>query len=69
MKYGNGDLYDGDFIGGKRCGEGIMIFSNGERYEGMFMDDLFNGKGKLIQNNVLIEGYWKLGMPIEEISD
>lgn len=42
------EIYDGDFVANKKCGEGILILGN-TRYEGIFMDDKFL-KGDRIDN-------------------
>ncbi len=41
----NGDHYEGEFVDGKRCGIGKVIFGNGNQYEGQFVDDKLQGKG------------------------
>jgi hypothetical protein len=35
MTYSDGSIYSGDFIEGKKCGEGLMLFSDGSKYEGI----------------------------------
>ena len=58
----NGDYYDGEFVNGKREGEGKLIYANGNHYEGTFLGGLPNGRGKLIQtDNDIYEGEWKNG--------
>ena len=58
----NGDYYDGEFVNGKKEGEGKLIYANGNQYEGTFLGGLPNGKGKLIQtDNDIYEGEWKNG--------
>ena len=57
-----GEYYDGEFVNGKREGEGKLIYANGNQYEGTFLSGLPNGKGKLIQtDNDIYEGEWKNG--------
>ena len=46
-----GEYYDGEFVNGKREGEGKLIYANGNQYEGTFLSGLPNGKGKLIQTD------------------
>ena len=36
----NGDYYDGEFVNGKREGEGKLIYANGNHYEGTFLGGL-----------------------------
>ena len=46
-KYGDGSVYDGDWINGQRHGFGKYTFSNDAIYEGNWQDDKMHGKGKL----------------------
>ena len=58
----NGDYYEGEFLNGKREGEGKLIYANGNQYEGFFSAGWPNGKGKLVQmDNDIYEGEWKNG--------
>ena len=58
----NGDYYDGEFVNGKKEGEGKLIYANGNQYEGSFLAGFPNGHGKLIQtDNDIYEGEWKNG--------
>ena len=58
----NGDYYDGEFVNGKKEGEGKLIYLNGNEYEGSFAGGYQNGKGKIIQiDGEAYEGYWKNG--------
>ena len=45
--YANGDTYEGDFVNGKRKGQGTSTSEYGEVYTGQFANDKYNGKGKL----------------------
>ena len=45
-KNGKGNVYVGDFSGGKRCGYGNLE-TNKFYYEGQFFNDKLNGKGKI----------------------
>lgn len=48
MEYANGNIYEGDFIRGRRQGYGIMTFKkNGNTYEGSWYMDKPNGHGKM----------------------
>ena len=42
-----GDCYEGNFVQGKRSGEGKLILSSGRIYEGQFVENSPNGQGKL----------------------
>ena len=48
MKFGNGDLYNGDFQEGLFNGHGVYYFSNGTCYEGNWKDDLMHGQGTIV---------------------
>ena len=44
--FANGDVYEGDFVGGHRTGKGKLTFANGDIYEGDFVFGQRTGKGK-----------------------
>jgi hypothetical protein len=53
------DHYDGDFVDGHMCGQGIMRFKNGDVYEGAWVDDEPNGHGVMrYGNGDSYEGDW-----------
>ncbi len=37
--------YEGDFLGGRLHGRGVMTLADGEQYEGDYRDDQQNGRG------------------------
>lgn len=43
--FGDKGTYTGDLVGGKRHGQGKMVYDSGNTYEGGFVDDKFDGKG------------------------
>lgn len=45
MSYANGDTYKGNFVDGRKEGNGVYIDSNGNTYEGNFVKNLKHGKG------------------------
>ena len=45
IKSPSGYEYVGDFLDGKRHGQGAYTYLNGDRYVGQFKDDKFNGQG------------------------
>ena len=48
MYYSNGNIkYDGNFINGKREGNGKYIYEDEDYYIGQWANGLRNGKGKL----------------------
>lgn len=34
MTYLDGSIYSGDFVDGKRSGEGLILYPDGSKYEG-----------------------------------
>ena len=57
-------VYVGEYEKGLKHGEGKLEFYNQSRYVGQFMDDLFNGKGRLIssEGRVVYDGEWRNGL-------
>jgi hypothetical protein len=61
-----GEVYIGDFVGGKRHGKGKLIFTtSGDVYEGDWQHDKMNGKGKYIyaDSGKVFEGEYVEGAP------
>ena len=52
MRYKNGDIYNGGWQAGQRCGHGKCSFKTGEEYVGEWRCDERMGKGKC----VLVDG-------------
>ena len=44
--YTNGDKYEGDFLKGRRHGQGVLTYANGDKYEGEWDTNLKSGIGK-----------------------
>ncbi|CAD8053370.1 unnamed protein product [Paramecium primaurelia] len=64
---GNGwSYYEGQFVGGKMQGQGMLILSNGEKYIGEFDDGMIHGDGEFttLQNEV-IKGNWDQGYLVQ----
>ena len=61
--YQNNDIYEGDFLDGKREGRGIYrYFEKGDKYEGQWEDNARHGIGKMVYNNIgEYHGYWENG--------
>ena len=60
--YDNGDIYEGQFSGGLRHGNGKYTFVNGDVYEGEFVFNNKDGIGKLTyKDKGTYYGYWKEG--------
>lgn len=44
----NGDVFEGEYVKGKREGYGIYMFPDGEKYEGQWFQDQQHGKVSII---------------------
>ena len=52
--------YEGDFLNGKKEGEGIIYYNNGDKYDGEWVNDNAEGKGIYYQKNGdIYVGEWK----------
>lgn len=49
--YNNGDVYEGQFIKGERCGTGSYWFNKIYKYTGEWKHNCFWGEGKLYKND------------------
>lgn len=59
MLYANGNIYEGDFVNGKREGLGTSTFTNRATYTGQYSKGLFHGKGKYnYPDGGVYEGNW-----------
>ena len=55
--------YDGNWVNGKKHGQGVMYWRNFDRYEGNWKDDLEDGEGICTNvNGNKYEGQWKNGV-------
>lgn len=64
LNYYNGDVYTGDFSGGKRNGSGKTVFKAGGSYDGEYKNDSMSGAGKMIYaNGDIIEGEFENNLP------
>ena len=62
MKYKNGDIYNGDWVAGKRHGEGTYNWEDGDYYEGDWVKNMAQGNGVSMMGDVFYEGEYNLGM-------
>lgn len=64
ITWGNGDIYEGTFVRGKRHGKGLFIWANGQRHDGDWLDDIPTGQAKVIYaNGNRYEGAVRDGLP------
>jgi hypothetical protein len=62
MIFPSGDVYDGEFGGGRRNGQGVFTFHDGTRYTGQFKNDDYNGHGKMtFPNSDVYDGEFRDG--------
>lgn len=55
----NLSTYEGEFVNGKRQGQGVIIWKSGSRYEGAWIDDMREGQGKMFwANGERFDGEW-----------
>ena len=47
----NGEIYEGDFVNDKFCGEGNYFWPDGVRYEGQWQDGQKKGNGTMTYAN------------------
>ena len=45
QEYVNGDIYDGEWVDGKREGRGVYVYKNGNKYVGEFVAGMREGFG------------------------
>lgn len=62
-RFGNHDVYVGQYCRGKRCGLGKMHFANNDLYVGTWDNDQFHGRGKyfLHSRGMALEGNFENG--------
>lgn len=64
LNYYNGDIYTGEFSGGKRNGKGKTTFKAGGSYDGEYANDVMSGNGVMIYaNGDVISGEFKNNLP------
>lgn len=62
----NGDIYQGQYVNGKRTGYGIYTFETGEVYKGNWKDNFRHGEGTLYnkKGKVVSNGPWVQDEPV-----
>jgi len=53
------DYYEGTFVKGLPSGKGLYRWKDGSYYDGEWENGKKEGKGKLVQNDSGMSGYWK----------
>ncbi|KAF0699416.1 Aste57867_10024 [Aphanomyces stellatus] len=48
LRFANGDMYDGEWVDGKRQGRGTFVYADGSRFTGEMVENLFHGFGSLV---------------------
>ena len=62
-----GSTYEGQKIGTRPHGEGVLRYRNGTEYHGSFQNGKFEGKGRLVfPSGTYIEGQWAAGELVEQ---
>lgn len=66
--YGDGSVYEGDFINGEGQGQGICTYANGDKYIGGWKNHAPHGKGTMhfAQGNVYA-AMWDNGIPTQKL--
>ena len=61
--YENGNVYEGKWKNGMKCGKGRLTYPNGDYFEGIWKDDKMK-YGKLVYGLYTFVSSWKNDMPI-----
>ena len=62
QKYSDGSDYNGNYLEGKREGQGIYTFDNGDYYDGQWKNDLMSGEGVYyFSDGATLSGVFKKG--------
>lgn len=62
ITYVNKDVYEGNFLNGKKHGQGTYHYKTGGKYKGEWIEDKKSGYGIMeFANKDKYEGYWLKG--------
>ena len=62
--FGNGDIYKGDFLNGKKHGQGLLTTRSDRTYNGGWENDVPHGYGEnTFPNGKIYKGEYKQGKP------
>jgi hypothetical protein len=65
---GKEKIYDGDFVNGKKEGEGTLLMTDGRKYKGKWLNGKQHGLGEIVlQNGDIKKGEWYQGERIKWI--
>jgi hypothetical protein len=63
MTYPNGDVYNGNWVDGRKQGKGELVCKTGDSYIGEWFEDVPQGLGEMYFNNGLVyNGNWENGL-------
>lgn len=73
MVYANHMSYKGEWACDKKSGSGLFAWPDGSMYHGSFLNDMAEGKGKIMfvkgnKEQVLFEEFWVRGIAIRILS-
>ncbi len=69
FKYGDGSVYEGDFINGEGAGIGVCNYANGDKYIGGWKNHAPHGKGTMhFSKGSVYAAIWDEGVPVQKIS-
>ena len=57
QEYVNGDIYDGEWVDGKREGRGVYVYKNGNKYVGEFVAGMREGFGVFMMADYTVQGW------------
>ena len=68
FKYGDGSVYEGDFVNGEGAGTGVCKYANGDKYEGGWKNHAPHGKGTMhFSKGTIYAAIWDDGVPVRKI--
>ena len=67
MEYHNGDVYQGNWVGGERNGEGNYVWKSGETYFGNWVGDKMHGSGRLSKKGKLYQVQFNNGALVDKV--
>lgn len=69
FKYGDGSVYEGNFVNGVGSGKGVCKYANGDKYEGEWNNHAPHGKGTMyFSKGTIYAAVWDDGVPVQKIN-